>query len=129
MGWRWLPDSAVIAMHDEQLAAHGGDEGVRDEGLLSSALARPKNQTCYAAPSVFELAAAYAFGIIRNHPFIDGNMRTGFLAAYAFLEMNGWELIVPETEAVAAILTLARGEMEEVGFSTWLQNQSVPFAE
>ena len=125
-GWRWLSEAVVIAMHDEQLAAHGGSEGLRDEGLLSSAIARPRNNACYGEPSVFDLAAAYAFGLICNHPFVDGNKRTGFLAAYVFLALNGWELAAPEAEVVAAVLTLARGEMEEAGFAAWLQSQSVP---
>ena len=111
-------------MHDEQLAEHGGGAGVRDEGLLLSALARPQNLTCYGDPNVFSLAAAYAFGIVRNHPFVDGNKRTGFLAAYVFLGLNGWELIVSESEVVAAVLALACGEMEEAGFAAWLESQS-----
>jgi len=124
MGWRWIPEAAVLAMHDEQLAEHGGGEGVRDEGLLLSALARPQNLTCYGEPNAFSLAAAYAFGIIQNHPFIDGNKRTGFLAAYVFLGLNGWDLIVSEPEVVAAVLALACGEMEEAGFAAWLESQS-----
>lgn len=126
MGWRWIPEAAVLAMHDEGLAAHGGSEGLRDEGLLSSALNRPRNHASYGNPSVFDLAAAYAFGIIRNHPFVDGNKRTGFLAAYVFLGLNGWDLIVSEPEVVAAVTTFACGEMEEAGFAAWLQSQSVP---
>jgi len=93
---------------------------------LSSALARPQNIISYGEPTVFDLAAAYAFGIVRNHPFIDGNKRSGFLAAYIFLDLNGWELTAPEAEAVAAVLTLAKGEMDEAGFSAWLQNQTTP---
>ena len=126
MGWRWIPEAAVLAMHDEGLAAHGGSEGLRDEGLLSSALNRPRHHASYGTPSVFDLAAAYAFGIIRNHPFVDGNKRTGFLAAYVFLGLNGWNLIVPEPEVVAAVIALACGEMEEAGFAAWLQSQSAP---
>jgi death on curing protein len=123
--WRWLLNGVVLALHDEQLAEHGGSPGVRDAGLLSSALARPQNQVAYGDPSVFDLAAAYAFGIIRNHPFVDGNKRTGFLAAYVFLDLNGWELMAPENEAVAAVLALAAGEIQEAGFSEWLKTNSV----
>ena len=125
MTWRWLLNGVVLALHDEQLAEHGGSPGVRDAGLLSSALARPQNQVAYSDPSVFDLAAAYAFGIIRNHPFVDGNKRTGFLAAYVFLDLNGWELMAPEDEAVAAVLALAAGEIQEAGFSEWLKTNSV----
>jgi death on curing protein len=112
-------------MHGEQIAEHGGSLGVRDEGLLSSALARPQNQAAYGDPSVFDLGAAYAFGIIRNHPFVDGNKRAGFLAAYAFLILNGWELIASEIEAVAAVLALTVGDLDEAGFADWLKEESV----
>jgi death on curing protein len=126
MTWRWLLEGAVIAIHLEQVAEHGGSPGIRDVDLLSSALARPQNQAAYGDPSVFDLAAAYAFGIIRNHPFVDGNKRTGFLAAYVFLDLNGWELMASEAEVVAAVLALASGEMDEAGFSHWLkQNSSI----
>jgi death on curing protein len=125
MTWRWLVEGVVIAMHGEQISEHGGSLGIRDAGLLSSALARPQNQAAYGEPSVFDLAAAYAFGIIRNHPFVDGNKRTGFLAAYVFLDLNGWELIASEVEAVAAVLALAINEMDESGFASWLKAKSV----
>ncbi len=122
--WRWLKEAVVLALHDEQLAEHGGSEGLRDEGLLSSALARPHNLFSYGDPSVFDLAAAYAYGIVRNHPFVDGNKRTGFLAAYVFLALNGWQLIASEADAVAVVLALAQGEMQEAEFSAWLQQQA-----
>ncbi|MFO7970834.1 MAG: type II toxin-antitoxin system death-on-curing family toxin [Desulfobacterales bacterium] len=125
MTWRWLKEDVVIAMHSEQIAEHGGSLGIRDAGLLSSALARPQNQAAYGEPSVFDLAAAYAFGVIQNHPFVDGNKRVGFLAAYAFLDLNGWELMASEAEAVAAVLALATGQMDEAGFSDWLKNNSL----
>jgi death on curing protein len=125
MTWRWLLDGVVIAIHDEQIAEHGGSPGIRDVGLLSSALARPHNQANYGEPSIFDLAAAYAYGIIRNHPFIDGNKRTGFLAAYVFLNINGWELMLSEAEAINAVLALAAGEMDEPYFSNCLKNKSV----
>ena len=125
MSWHWLLDEVVIAIHDEQIAVHGGSLGIRDSGLLSSALARPKHKANYGDPSVFDLAAAYAYGIIRNHPFVDGNKRTGFLVAYVFLHINGWELRSKEVEAVNAVLDLAAGEMDEPFFSEWLKNKSV----
>ena len=125
MTWHWLVEGVVIAMHGEQVSEHGGSLGIRDPGLLSSALARPQNQAAYGEPSVFELAAAYAFGILRNHPFVDGNKRTGFLAAYVYLDLNGWELIASEVEAVAAVLALATNEVDEAGFASWLKANSV----
>lgn len=121
MTWRWLREDVVVAMHSEQIAEHGGRAGIRDAGLLSSALARPQNQAAYGESAVFDLAAAYAFGIISNHPFVDGNKRTGFLAAYAFLYLTGWELMASEAEAVAAVLALALKEMDEAGLSNWLK--------
>jgi death-on-curing protein len=124
-GWRRLLEGVVNAMHSESIAEHGGMLGVRDAGLLSSALARPQNQAAYGEPSVFDLAAAYAFGIVRNHPFVDGNKRTEFLAAYVFLDLNGWELRATEADAVAAVLALAAGEMDEAGFSEWVESNSV----
>lgn len=125
MKWRWLKEDVMIAVHDEQLAEHGGAEGVRDSGLLSSALARPMNLAEYDKPSVFDLAATYATGIVRNHPFVDGNKRTGFLAAYMFLTLNGWELDAPEANAAAVVLELAAGEIDETQFSAWLEENSV----
>lgn len=126
MSYRWLREEIVIAMHDEQLAEHGGSEGVRDEGLLLSALARPQNLTCYGEPNIFSLAAAYAFGLVRNHPFVDGNKRTAFVAAVLFLALNGWGFVGPEAESFAAMVAFARGEIDEEGFAAWLQSQSVP---
>ena len=125
MTWRWIREDVVIAMHGEQIAEHGGSPGIRDAGLLSSALARPQNRVAYGKPSVFNLAAAYAFGLIQNHPFVDGNKRAGFLAAYVFLDLNGWELVASEADAVAAVMALATGEMDEAGFSDWLKDNSL----
>ena len=124
MAWRWLSIDVLLAVHEEQIAEHGGRGGVRDVGLLSSALARPYHLVSYAEPTVFELAAAYAFGIIQNHPFIDGNKRTGFLAAYIFLLLNGWKIVAPEAAAVTAVLRVARSEMDEPGLALWLCNGS-----
>ena len=123
--WHWLEEGVVIAVHGEQIAEHGGSNGLRDRGLLSSALARPQNLAGYGTPTVFDLAAAYAYGIVQNHPFIDGNKRTGFLAAYVFLTLNGWKLIASEASAVEAVLALASGGMSEAEFAVWLKAQSI----
>ena len=123
--WRWLVEGIVIAVHAEQIAEHGGGDGLRDRGLLSSALARPRNLAGYGMPTVFDLAAAYACGIIQNHPFIDGNKRSGFLAAYVFLALNGWKLIAAEAAAVEAVLALASGGISEAEFAAWLKAQSI----
>jgi death-on-curing protein len=124
MTWCWLREDVVVAMHGEQIAEHGGRAGIRNAGLLSSALARPQHQAAYGECSVFDLAAAYAFGIISNPPFVDGNKRTGFVAAYAFLYLNGWELMAAEAEVVATVLALAAREMDEAGFSHWLKDRA-----
>jgi death on curing protein len=129
MSWRWLMEGAVSAIHNELIAEHGGRIGVRDAGLLASALARPQNQAAYGEPSVFDLAAAYAFGIVRNHPFVDGNKRAGFLTAYVFLDLNGWELRATEADAVAAVWALAADEMDEAGFSEWIRTHAVGAAQ
>ena len=125
MTWHWLKEGVVLAVHDELIAEHGGSQDIRDMGLLSSAIARPPQKATYSELSVFDLAAAYAFGIIRNQPFIDGNQRTGFLAAYTFLALNGWELNAPEVEAVAFVLALAAKEIDETEFSKWLEKNSI----
>jgi death on curing protein len=124
MTWRWLMEGVVVAMHDELIAEHGGILGIRDADLLSSALTGPQNPAADGDPSVFDLAPAYAYGIIGNHPFADGNKRTGFLAAFAFLDLHGWELTASEAEAAAAVLDLAAGKMDETGFSDWLKSNS-----
>jgi death on curing protein len=125
MVWRWLLEGAVTAIHNELITEHGGSPGVRDAELLSMALARPRNREIYGEPSVFDLAAAYAFGIICNRPFVGGNEHTGFFAAYVFLDLNGWEVTATEAEVVSAALDLATDEMDETGFSYWVKNNSV----
>ncbi|MBO5589436.1 MAG: type II toxin-antitoxin system death-on-curing family toxin [Anaerovibrio sp.] len=124
---KWIIPRLVYVVHEEQLAEHGGTSGVRDQGLLESALARPQNIEAYGnpKPNIFDLAAAYAYGIIKNHPFIDGNKRTGFLLAYIFLRLNGYELNAPEAEAVLAVYSLASGEWIEKDFSRWLEHWSL----
>ena len=113
-------------MHDMQLAEHGGASGVRDEGMLESALARPVNQHSYGETDLCRLAAAYAFGIIRNHPFVDGNKRTGFMAAYVFLKINGVDLVSGEVETTTAVMALASGEKDEAQFADWLRARIQP---
>ncbi len=120
----WLSRQAIEIIHDEQLVEHGGAGGIRDAGLLESALARPRNLFAYGEADILVLAAAYVAGIVRNHPFVDGNKRTGFLAAYSFLAVNGLELDAPEAEAVVMTLGLASGEMPEQGFAAWLRDRT-----
>lgn len=116
----WLDQRSVLALHAELLREYGGLGGVRDEGLLESALARPQNQAAYGDPTLAEMAAAYAFGIARNHPFIDGNKRTALAAADVFLQLNGYEIVVEEVEAVAVIRDLAAGEIGEEELAAWI---------
>lgn len=121
---RWLEESAILAIHERLLAEHGGLAGIREPGLLKSALDRPKNLFSYEKPSFFDLAAAYGFGIARNHPFLDGNKRTALAAAGIFLELNGYRLEANEQDAVGATLALAAGEMTQEEFSMWLKRES-----
>jgi death-on-curing protein len=118
----WLTRQIVIAIHDEQLAIHGGASGLRDAGMLESALDRPKNKWSYENAEIAELAAAYAFGIARNHPFVDGNKRTSLLALYTFLGVNGVDFDVPEAEAATMILSLAAGEVSDESLTRWIRD-------
>ncbi|MGB6537463.1 MAG: type II toxin-antitoxin system death-on-curing family toxin [Xanthobacteraceae bacterium] len=118
----WLSLPVVLAIHDEQLVAHGGSGGVRDIALLESALNRPLNKWNYENTELPELAAAYAYGIARNHPFVDGNKRTSLLAMYTFLGVNGIDFIVPEADAAAIILSLAAGEVSEESLARWIRD-------
>ena len=115
-------------MHDVQLAEHGGGAGVRDAGLLESALARPLNLVAYGEPDAAALAAAYGFGISRNHPFIDGNKRTGFVAAELFLRLNGFNLAATDGDCVLTMLAVAAGDLSEDAFAAWLRGHAVPRA-
>jgi death-on-curing protein len=117
-------------MHAELIAEYGGVEGLRDPGLLSSALARPKNRRVYGRPSsVFDLAAVYGTGIVRSHPFIDGNKRVALMVIYAFLDLNGYRLEAPEVEAAGVMLSLAAGEVDERALSRWIKQYSVPIVQ
>ena len=125
MSFRWINRQALVLLHDESLAIHGGASGVRDEGLFESALFRPDNLAAYGSPNVFECAAAYAFGLVKNHPFVDGNKRVAFLATGMFLRINGYRLTVSQADAVEAVLSLAAGDLSESGFADWLRAGSV----
>ena len=118
----WLTRRMIIAIHGEQLAIHGGATGLRDEGMLDSALDQPRNKWSDENADLPELAAAYAFGIARNHPFVDGNKRTSLLALYTFLGANGIDFIVPEADAAAIILSLAAGEVSEQSLTRWIRD-------
>ncbi|APZ55359.1 type II toxin-antitoxin system death-on-curing family toxin [Salipiger abyssi] len=120
----WIRRDVIDTMHDLQLVEHGGAAGIRDEGLLDSALAKPRNKHAYGEDNLCELAAAYAAGIARNHPYIDGNKRTAFLAAYVFLKINGLHLVASEVEAVQMTVDLAAGSLDETAFAAWLQANS-----
>ena len=116
----WVDLSVVLAIHDEQLAEHGGASGVRDLGLLESALSRPKNRYAYESASIAVLAASYAHGIARNHPFLDGNKRTGFVVAELFLALNGLELFASDEASVVMWLGLATDEVSETELAAWI---------
>jgi len=118
----WLTTQIIVAIHDEQLTIHGGSAGLRDSALLESALDRPRNKWAYEQTELPELAAAYGFGIARNHPFVDGNKRTSLLAIYTFLGVNGVDFRVPEAEAAAMILSLAAGEVSEESLARWIRD-------
>lgn len=122
---RWLAKRALLLLHGESLAEHGGALGIRDEGLLDSALGRPINQYAYGGISdIVQLAAAYAFGIARNHPFLDGNKRAALIAAGVFLRLNGRRLQADKVDAYRAMMALAAGEISEDEFAAWLRANS-----
>ena len=120
----WLGEAVVLAMHGRLLAEHGGAQGLRDSNMLDSALARPKQLLAYGEPDISDLAAAYTSGIIRNHPFVDGNKRTAFMAAYVFLASNGLRLVATEVDAAQVVTLLAANEIDEATFSAWLRKNS-----
>jgi death-on-curing protein len=120
----WLSHELVLAIHDEQLAVHGGSQGIRGDGLLQSALARPLNRAGYGEPDSAELAALYAIAIARNQPFIDGNKRTAYVALETFLILNGCRFPASDAEAVVATLAMAAGEMSDDEFTHWVREHS-----
>lgn len=124
---KWLLKETALCLHDLLLAEHGGSPGIRDEGLLDSALARPRNlKTHRTDVTLFELAAAYAHGIARNHPFVDGNKRVALTVAAVFLEINGWSLNASEADAVVAFTESAAGSMSEKRLAPWLEANAQP---
>lgn len=122
--WIWLDSTLILAIHDEQLTEHGGAAGTRDAGLLESALARPQHLVAYGNPDAAALAAAYGFGIARNHPFIDGNKRSAFVAVELFLDINGLELMASDVDCVLTMLGVAAGKLGEDEFAGWIRRNS-----
>lgn len=122
--WTWIEPSVILAVHDEQIAEHGGLAGIRDRGLLDSALARPAHLVGYGNPDHADLAASYGFAIANNHPFIDGNKRTAFVAVELFLALNGWKLIAQDADAMLAMLAVAAVTIDETGFADWIRRNS-----
>ncbi len=120
----WFSREECLALHDMMLADYGGMSGVRDDNMLESALAKPRQLFAYGKPSLAEMAAAYAAGVVKNHPFLDGNKRTGFMLGAAFLERNGHEFFATEVDATLKTLALAAGEMDERQYATWLAENS-----
>lgn len=123
MQWRWIQREALVRLHAMCLVQFGGLAGLRDAGLLESALARPEQLANYASPDVADIAAAYAFGLAKNHPFVDGNKRTAFLALGLSLRLNGYRLTSSQPDATQTILLLAAGELSEQALATWIRGQ------
>ncbi len=125
--WVWLNRAVIIAIHEVQLAEHGGGTGVRDAGLLDSALGKPQQLNNYGEPppDAAALAASYGYGISRNHPFIDGNKRTGYVSAELFLRLNGWRLTADDASCVVTMLAVAAGDITEEAFAAWLRAHAV----
>jgi len=123
MRWTWVADSVALAIHEAQLAEHGGMAGLRDEGLFLSAMARPQNVAAYGErPDAADLAAAYAFGLARNHPFLDGNKRTAFVVMELFLNLNGWMLEADDAECISTMESVAAGDLSEKKLADWLRS-------
>lgn len=119
--WKWINRQVLLLLHEESLAEHGGASGLRDEGLLDSALARPLNLALYEHPDVASLAASYGVGLAKNHPFVDGNKRTAFLGVGLFLALNGFRLHTTQADATLSMLALASGDMDDAEFAQWIR--------
>lgn len=120
--WKWINRQVLLLLHEESLAEHGGASGLRDEGLLDSALARPLNLALYEQPDIASLAASYGVGLAKNHAFVDGNKRVAFLAVGLFLANNGRRLLATQTEATLTMLDVAAGDIEEAAFAQWIRS-------
>ncbi|HPX89705.1 MAG TPA: type II toxin-antitoxin system death-on-curing family toxin [Methylophilaceae bacterium] len=122
--WVWLNNAVILAVHDEQLAEHGGISGIRDEGMFLSAMSRAQNLAAYGSPDYAELAAAYGVGLAKNHPFLDGNKRTAFVAMELFLMLNAYELKANDVNCTLTMLAVAAGEMDEAAFAAWVRENT-----
>jgi death-on-curing protein len=123
--WKWIQRDVLLAIHEAQLAEHGGAAGVRDPALFESAISRPRNLAAYESPDAADLAASYAYGISRNHAFIDGNKRTAFVAAELFLLLNGYQLLADDAGSVVTMLAVAAGDMTEPDLAAWLREHTI----
>lgn len=121
---KWIAKAVVLALHKEQLSEHGGSGGMRDEGLLDSALAKPQNLFAYSEPDLFDLAASYALGIAQNHPFIDGNKRTALTVAATFLYLHGLDIVASKEDLYITFLSLADGSLSEGALAIWLREHT-----
>ena len=126
MSWRWVDRQALLLLHADSLAEHGGAEGLRDEGLLDTALARPLNLAAYGEPDSADLAASYGVGLAKNHAFVDGNKRAAFLSVGLFLAINGQHLVASQVSATATMLAVAEGTLDEAGFADWIRRHTQP---
>jgi death-on-curing protein len=125
---RWVSEQTILAIHDEQIAEHGGMPGVREMSLVQSSIHRPRNIASFGSPDIADLAAAYAYGICNNHGFLDGNKRTAFVAAYVFLLDQGFDLSASDPEAVSTLLAVAAGEMSEIELAVWFRGYIHPLS-
>lgn len=124
--WKWINRQVLLLLHDESLAEHGGSSGLRDEGLLDSALARPLNLALYEQPDIADLAASYGVALAKNHAFVDGNKRVAFLAVGLFLSINGYRLAATQVEATLTMLNVAAGDIKEAAFAVWIRSHIQP---
>jgi death on curing protein len=126
MSWRWVDKRLLLILHDESLAEHGGAAGLRDEGLLDSALGRPRNLLAYGKPDTADRAAAYGIGLTKNHAFVDGNKRVAFLSVGLFLALNGHRLDASQADATLTMISVAAGDIDETTFARWIRANSAP---
>ena len=123
----WIEEAVTIAIHRRQLAEHGGKDGIRDRGLLESALFRPKNKLAYGNPSIFDLAAAYSYGIAKNHPFTDGNKRTSYVVMRTFLRLNNYDIQASALEKYEVWICLASDRLSEIELAQWIEDKAVKY--